>query len=121
MLQLECTERLKPALAMYMIVAWRVLYLTYLGRECPNLPYDLVFDTKEWQAIHLMSTHTQAPKQVPSLNVILLMIASMGGFLARKCYGEPGPQTIWVGLRLKTKCSCYRCFISMTLQASDSG
>ena len=98
-LQLECTERLQPALAMYMIIAWRVLYLTYLGRECPDLPCDLVFDTKEWQAIHLVSTKTQAPEQVPSLNTILRMIASMGGFLARKGDGEPGPKTIWIGLQ----------------------
>jgi hypothetical protein len=98
-LQLECTERLRPALAMYMIIAWRVLYLTYLGRECPDLPCDLVFDTKEWQAIHLVSTQTRAPEQVPSLNTILRMIAGMGGFLARKSDGEPGPQTIWIGLQ----------------------
>ena len=98
-LQLECTERLRPALAMYMIVAWRVLYLTYLGRECPDLPCELVFDTKEWQAIHLVSTQTRAPEQVPSLNTILRMIAGMGGFLVRKSDGEPGPQTIWIGLQ----------------------
>ena len=98
-LQLECAERLQPALMMYMIIAWRVLYLTYLGRECPDLPCDLVFDTKEWQAIHLVSTQTRAPEQVPSLNTILRMIASMGGFLARKSDGEPGPQTIWIGLQ----------------------
>ena len=98
-LQLECAERLQPALTMYMVIAWRVLYLTYLGRECPDLPCDLVFDTKEWQAIHLVSTRTRAPEQVPSLNTILRMIASMGGFLARKSDGEPGPQTIWIGLQ----------------------
>jgi Transposase Tn5 dimerisation domain len=26
------------------------------------------------------------------------MIASLGGFLARKSDGEPGPQTLWIGL-----------------------
>jgi hypothetical protein len=98
-LQFECTERLQPALAMYMIVAWRVLYLTYLGRECPDLPCDLVFDTKEWQAIHLVSTQTRTPEQIPSLNTILRMIATIGGFLGRKGDGEPGPQTIWIGLQ----------------------
>jgi len=98
-LQLESTERLEPALMMYMIIAWRVLYLTYLGRQCPELPCDLVFDTKEWQAIYLVSTQTKAPRQVPSLNAVLRMIASMGGFMGRKGDGEPGPQTIWIGLQ----------------------
>lgn len=98
-LQFECAERLQPALAMYMIVAWRILYLTHLGRECPDMPCDLVFDTKEWQAIHLVSTKTEPPDQPPSLNIIVRMIATMGGFIGRKGDGEPGPQTIWIGLQ----------------------
>ncbi len=36
-LQLEKLERLEPALAFYQIIAWRVLYLTMLGRDCPEL------------------------------------------------------------------------------------
>ena len=46
-LQLEHFERLEPALAMYMIIAWRVLLLTTLGRNCPDLPCDVVFDEAE--------------------------------------------------------------------------
>ncbi len=98
-LQLESTERLEPALALYMIVAWRVLYLTMLGRECPDLPCDLVFETKEWQAVYLVSTRTPPPDKPPPLNSILRMVACFGGFLDRKCDGEPGPQTIWIGLQ----------------------
>jgi hypothetical protein len=40
---LETRERLEPALAFYMIIAWRVLYLTMLGRDCPEMPCDAVF------------------------------------------------------------------------------
>ncbi|MFK7860908.1 MAG: IS4 family transposase [Granulosicoccus sp.] len=96
-LQFECPERLQPALTMYMIVAWRILYLTLLGRECPDLPCDLVFETKERQAIYLVSIQTHAPDKIPTLNTILRMIASMGGFLNRK--GDGDPQTIWIGLQ----------------------
>ena len=63
-LQLEHVERLRPALALYMIVAWRVLYLTLMGRECPELPCDLVFETSEWQAVYLVATKTR-----PSINM----------------------------------------------------
>ena len=80
-----------------MVIACRVLYLTQLGRECPHLPRDLVSDTKEWQAILLVRTQTQAPKQPPSLNAGLRMIAIMDGFLAHMGDGEPGPQKIWMG------------------------
>ncbi len=98
-LQLEHASRLQPALALYMIVAWRVLYLTMLGRECPDLPCDIVFDTKEWQAIYIVSEKQAPPEEVPPLNEIIAMLASFGGFLGRKGDGEPGPQSIWIGLQ----------------------
>lgn len=98
-LQLESDQRLRPAIAMYMIVAWRVLYLTMLGRECPQLPCDLVFDTKEWHAIYLVTTRQPPPKTPPDLNTIVRMVCCFGGFLDRKGDGEPGPQTLWIGLQ----------------------
>lgn len=98
-LQLEHIDRLRPALSLYMIVAWRVLYLTMLGRECPDLPCDLVFDTEEWQAIYIVTHKTTPPLKPPTLNTMLRMMASFGGFLGRKNDGEPGPQTVWLGLQ----------------------
>ncbi|HLE86613.1 MAG TPA: IS4 family transposase, partial [Candidatus Brocadiaceae bacterium] len=38
--QFETSERIKPCIALYMIVAWRVLFVTMFGRECPDLPYN---------------------------------------------------------------------------------
>jgi hypothetical protein len=45
-LQLEKRERLEPALAFYMVIAWRVLHLSMLGRECPEMPCNRVFSMK---------------------------------------------------------------------------
>ena len=42
-LQLKSDEPTKVAIALYMIVAWRVLYVMKLGRECPELPCDSYF------------------------------------------------------------------------------
>ncbi len=98
-LQLEHIDRLRPAIALYMIVAWRVLYLTMLGRECPDLPCDLVFDREEWQAIYIVTHRETPPSKPPTLNTILRMMAGFGGFLGRKYDGEPGPQTVWIGLQ----------------------
>ena len=82
-----------------MIVAWRVLYLTLMGRECPELPCDLVFETSEWQAVYLVAKKTRPPANPPTLNTIVRMVAGFGGFLGRKHDGEPGPQSIWIGLQ----------------------
>ena len=43
-LQLSTLERLEPALALYLIIAWRIQYLTLLGRATPDLPCDAVLD-----------------------------------------------------------------------------
>ena len=98
-LQLEKLERLEPALAFYMIIAWRVLFLTVLGRDCPEMPCDVVFDTAEWQAVYLVSERKPPPKTPPSLDCMARMVAGFGGFLNRKGDGFPGPQTLWIGLQ----------------------
>ena len=98
-LQLEHVDRIENALAFYQIIAWRVLYLTMLGRECPELPCDLVFEEQEWQAVYIVTKKEQPPETPPSIDEIIRMIASYGGFLNRKGDGFPGPQTIWIGLQ----------------------
>ena len=39
------------------------------------------------------------PETPPLLGEFTLMIASLGGYLNRKCDGPPGPKTMWVGLQ----------------------
>lgn len=98
-LQLETTDRLKPCLALYMIVAWRVLFLTMLGRHCPELPADLVFEEAEWKTTYLVVKREPPPKKTPALNTVVAMVAQLGGYLNRANDGPPGPQTIWIGLQ----------------------
>jgi hypothetical protein len=98
-LQLETRERLEPALALYMIIAWRVLHLTMLGRECPEMPCDPVFSDEEWKAVYLVTERKPPPDEPPSLDTMVRMVAGLGGFLNRKRDGFPGPQTIWIGLQ----------------------
>lgn len=98
-LQLETRARLEPALAFYMIIAWRVLYLTMLGRDCPEMPCDTVFADEEWKAVYLVTQRKPPPEQPPSLDTMVRMVATLGGFLNRKHDGFPGPKTLWIGLQ----------------------
>jgi len=82
-----------------MIIAWRVLLLTMLGRDCPEMPCDVVFDPAEWQAVYLVTQRKLPPETPPSLDQMVRMVAGLGGFLNRKRDGFPGPQTIWIGLQ----------------------
>lgn len=99
-LQLEKAERLQRALAVYCVVAWRLLWLTYLARQERDEQCTVVLAKHEWQALYCTIHQTAtAPARVPTLRQAVGWIAQLGGFLARKGDGEPGVQTIWRGLR----------------------
>ena len=53
-LQLETAERMANALAVYQIVAWRVLLLTMLGRAAPNVSCETVLTEPEWKAVYVV-------------------------------------------------------------------
>jgi hypothetical protein len=97
-LQLQSRERIEAALALYLIVAWRVLYLTQLGRVVPDLSCEVAFSAQEWQAVYIVIKRQNPPSQPPRLLEILTLVARLGGFLARKGDGPPGPKAIWIGL-----------------------
>ena len=102
-LQLKTMPRLELALALYMIVAWRINRLMRLGRACPELPAELLFETEEWQAAYLL--HDRAvPKTPPPLQEVVRLVASLSGFLGRKGDGEPGAKTIWEGMEQIAVC-----------------
>ena len=98
-IQLETQARLKNCLAMYAIVAWRVLYLTYLNRTCPRLPCTVVFEEGEWKSVWLVVAKLPLPKKPPELAEIMRLLTQLGGYNNRA--GEPpaGPQPLWIGLR----------------------
>jgi hypothetical protein len=100
--QLEKAERFEPYLALCMIVAWRVMYVMMLGRECPDLPCDVALDDDEWKAVYATVQKKPPPSQPPSMKTMVGLIASLGGWLGRKCDGEPGPKAMWVGMQRMT-------------------
>jgi hypothetical protein len=97
-LQLETIERVERALALYLMVAWRIHYLMRLGRDYPDLDCEMVFDTDEWKAAYLLAKK-KPPATPPTLNEVLRMVASAGGFMGRKGDGQPGAKAIWSGMQ----------------------
>ena len=98
--QLGSADRIEACLAIDMVVAWRIYHLAKLGRETPNVPCTVFFEEAEWKALVAFKTQTPVPpKKTPTLREAMRMIASLGGFLGRKCDGEPGTTTLWLGLQ----------------------
>lgn len=98
-LQLNTLSSLVICLSFYMIVAWRVLYLIQLGRDCPQMSCESFFEEEEWRAAYMVKHRKRPPKEAPTLNEMVRVIASLGGFLCRKSDGEPGPKHLWIGLQ----------------------
>ena len=98
-LQLGTLERLERALVIYLIIAWRILHLVTWGRDCPELPCEVVFDPEEWQAAWIVAYRRPPPDTPPTLNMMVRLIAGFGGFLGRKSDGHPGPKAIWQGMQ----------------------
>jgi hypothetical protein len=97
--QLATACRLENCLAIDLVVAWRIFHLARLGRETPDLPCTVFFDDLQWQALYGFIHRTHPPANPPTLRQALRMVASLGGFLGRKGDGEPGTQSLWLGLQ----------------------
>lgn len=94
----ETLRRLENCTAVYMIVAWRIMYLCRLGRTCPDMDCEIVFEPCEWKAVYQIVKGEAPPETPPTLNEMIRMIASLGGYVSRK-NTNPGPQTLWIGLQ----------------------
>jgi hypothetical protein len=100
--QLETAGAFSSWLALNMIVAWRVMYVMMLGRECPELPAASVLEADEWQAVYAVVTGETPPAASPPLAQMVKLIATLGGYLGRPSDGPPGPKVMWIGMQRMT-------------------
>lgn len=97
-LQLGSVAKLELALAVYMVVAWRLARLVRLGRTHPELEATALFTPEEWAGAYLLAKKP-VPTTPPTIREVIRQIAMLGGFLGRKCDGEPGVKTLWLGFQ----------------------
>ncbi len=94
----EHIDRVLPCLGLYLIVAWRTLFVCRMGRSCPDLDCEAVFEPSEWKAVWMTVKRQKPPKKVPRLFEMVHLIASLGGYIERP-NSEPGTQTLWIGIQ----------------------
>lgn len=102
-LRFQEASRLTACISIYMIVAWRVLYSTFIGRACPSMPCTLLFEMDEWQSVYAVIMKARPPEEPPSLGEFMIMVAMLGGYRNRKSDGPPGMKVIWTGLQAMHK------------------
>jgi hypothetical protein len=107
----EYMDRLLTCLAVYVIVAWRTLYVCRLGRSCPEMDCEAVFEPAEWKSAWKVVYRQDPPAQPPALGVFIRLVAQLGGYVNRKRAAPPGPQTLWIGLqRVHDFATCWQLF-----------
>lgn len=94
----ETIDRVLNCLAFYSMIAWRVMYVCHLGRECPEMDCEVIFEPSEWKSVYAI-LGLEIPEQgCPKLNQMVRAVARLGGFIDRP-KNHPGTQTLWIGLQ----------------------
>lgn len=107
----EQIDRQLRCLAVYLIIAWRTLYVCRLGRACPEISCEAIFEPAEWRSVYRVVQNKPPPSRPPSLGYIVRMIAQLGGYVDRPRRDPPGPQTVWLGLqRMHDFALCWQLF-----------
>jgi hypothetical protein len=94
---LQTAERLTRYLTLFSILAVRLMHVTFLAREQPDLPATKVFGKDELEALHVRVHKTLPAEDKLTLREVVRMIGRLGGHLGRKCDGEPGITVLWRG------------------------
>ena len=91
-------KKIMSFIALMSIVAWHLHWMNIIARVLPKTSPDLVF-TKQEQAVLSMLVLKKKPSRRATLKDYLILLARLGGFLARKGDGMPGPEVLWRGWR----------------------
>jgi hypothetical protein len=85
----EHVGRLLPCAAVYLIVAWRTLMVCRMGRGCPEISCEALFEPEEWKAVFVAVRRARPPERPPGLGEMTRMVAQLGGYLNRPGRADP--------------------------------
>ena len=99
--QFETLPNFQRYLTIVSVVAWRVLFLTVIGRVEPDMPCTAILEVDERQTLFAYHHPKKSiPVAPPRLIDAVTWIAKLGGFLGRKSDGQPGIIVIWRGIQM---------------------
>lgn len=97
-------ERLARAISIQMVIAWRIMLMTLLGRESPELPPELLFTDLELKVLRRYAMKRKG-KEIHVLGEAVIWTAILGGYQNRKHDPPPGADLTWYG-RMKLAVMC---------------
>jgi hypothetical protein len=106
--RLDDAQSIQTCLAIDLVVAWRVYWLTMVGREKPETPCSQILSADEWHVLSAWATG-KVTDSVPSAKQAMHWIGKLGGWLSRGGKDNPGTTCMWRGLgRLPNMVQGYR-------------
>jgi hypothetical protein len=107
----ESAHRLKRAIAIYLVIAWRVMLMALLGREEPGLPPEVLFSDLEIEVLTAFANSRRDLRPPEGLGDAVRLVARLGGYLDRKSDPPPGHQVTWRGYaKLRVMCEAFLLF-----------
>jgi hypothetical protein len=98
--EFKTAEHLQRVLAFDLIVAWRVLAWVKLGRALPQLPARVLYTEDELHVLWLAQKERRGrPPRELTLAEANRLVARLGGYAGRAGDGEPGAESLGLGLR----------------------
>lgn len=97
--QLQTTDRMKGLIAIFMVLGWRVMFTMMLGRVCSEMSCGDLFEEAEWKSVcKILNKKKALPRKPPRLGDFVIMVATLGGYVAQKDGEPPGVKTMWKGM-----------------------
>ena len=98
-LQSDTAERLRKLIAIYAIIALRIMIVTYIARTNPDVSCETFLMPVEWKVLYCTAKRTKKPPaKPPTAFEACVMIAQLGGFAGYKSNGFPGVKVMWWGM-----------------------
>lgn len=95
--RLDDADSLEACLAIDLVVAWRVYWLTMVGRERPDIGCDQLLSGEEWRVLSAWATGTMEDGP-PRAQQVMRWIGKLGGWIPRGPHDNPGTTCMWRGL-----------------------
>jgi hypothetical protein len=99
--QLQTAARLQRYLAIKLVVAWRVMALSQLSRERPDIALSEILEETEWNVLRAWAARRCPGRHsggVPTVSDGVWWLGRLGGHLGRRGDGPPGALRLAHGL-----------------------
>lgn len=82
--------------------------MTYLGKKCPEISSEIVFDKEEWKILYCCARKTKEIPETYTLKEAIYDLGILSGIKGAPSDGMPGARSICQGLEVLCSLLAYR-------------